>query len=381
MKTHRRICILTNTHPYGVTENFARHIAIGFAAHGFEPHIVNIMAPLEQQFQAIGALSAIDELFMIGALPLKVKVGDEYLWREMSKRGKRVTYYVIDSYHNDLRRVPEVLEYAKASNSEDNLYHAFADYETADAHFLCGTELRFGGFPAAPIDQAAMYRDRLLVFGGIGNELAQIKDTLDETVSEVRRTIDLKDDYLLLGDGSHWDVLSKVLDISGQYSRLHEETLLLDAYCALDAAMKRHRRLHVMSALKGLPIDIAGPGWMEHFGEVDNWRYVGSQPHAALGTMVQHYAGLINFDANWDWCPHDRALTAALMNRSVLTNKNALNGELTHTYAFGDSQASIAEKCEAMLYDSQADTPMYPFSEEHFKWTWHVSIRDYLNER
>ena len=111
MKTHRRICILTNTHPYGVTENFARHIAIGFAAHGFEPHIVNIMAPLEQQFQAIGALSAIDELFMIGALPLKVKVGDEYLWREMAKRGKRVTYYVIDSYHNDLRRVPEVLEY------------------------------------------------------------------------------------------------------------------------------------------------------------------------------------------------------------------------------------------------------------------------------
>ena len=390
MKTTRRIVVMTNAHPTGVTENFARQIAVGFAACGFEPHIVNINQDLDRQFAGIGTLLSIDELFIVGALPLKVKLGDVYLWEAAADMGKRVTYYVIDSFHNDLNRVPEVKAYIKKSREKGALNIVFADEVTPIYMDIKAPGMGFGAFAAPPIQEEPMFPDRLLVFGGVGNELATIKDTLKETVAEVRQTIDLKDDVELFYpeksfSESHWNVLSYVMNINDEYQRLLEEPLLLDAYCKLDAAMKRHRRLRVMSALKGKPVDIAGTGWFEHFGEVDNWRYVGQQPHAALGVMVQHYAGLVNFDANWDSSPHDRMCTALMMNRPVMSNLNeeSVNPSVAN-YEHGQGDESFEKQihqCVERVMDLRENISykIYSVRVDHLTWTARVS--DFLSER
>jgi hypothetical protein len=40
----------------------------------------------------------------------------------------------------------------------------------------------------------------------------------------------------------------------------------LVALCAIDSCLKRYRRVKVVQALKGLPVDIYGENWQQHVG-------------------------------------------------------------------------------------------------------------------
>ena len=130
---------------------------------------------------------------------------------------------------------------------------------------------------------------------------------------------------------------------------------------AIDAGLKRYRRVKVVRALKGLSVDIYGRGW-EQYVEGCGFKLLTPEPNhnAMFGTLCQGYAGVVNFDPNFGVGTNERAMTALATGTRLMNNSNSRIGGMTgvYTYSFGDEPAKIRSVAERMFTNVWTESKM-----------------------
>ena len=130
---------------------------------------------------------------------------------------------------------------------------------------------------------------------------------------------------------------------------------------AADSFIKRHRRLLAIDALRGVPVDFAGPGWQQAFGEQPDFRFLGSMQHRHLARLMSLYRGIVNFDPNWEWGSHDRVFTALAQGVPVFTHRNACHAEeqlpAALVLTFEPNAPQLADAAHALLAQAPAHLP------------------------
>lgn len=324
--------LLVPRHPDGVTENFAQAIAQALQRHGRRAHLLTVGPQLAEQLGAASPMTA-EAALCIGATPLSIQVGEQPLHQVLSCP---YFYYVLDTLIYDLR-LPGTRRFLSDAKDQPRLVPLLAERGTLEAWQRGPSPLLppqsaympFAAFPdpgpAMPVPPQA----RLLVFGGLGTELAAqglaagLADTLaahNALGLETPRLHQLADQ--LLAPQARGGVVQDIFEQLG----LSPEDALLPAVqalaCSADSWIKRWRRVQAINSLRGLPVDFVGPGWDQVYSQEPDFRFLGSLPHRQLARLTRLYRGLLNFDPNWDHGAHDRLYTALSMGVPVLSHAN-----------------------------------------------------------
>jgi hypothetical protein len=123
------------------------------------------------------------------------------------------------------------------------------------------------------------------------------------------------------------------------------------ALCALDSTLKRYRRVKVVKALRGLPVDIYGENWAQHVGDEPSFRLLTPNPNHnhAFSYLCQHYAGLVNFDPNFGDGTNERAISALAMGVPIANNFNLRTNGLDGVIPYHFNDESIRSAAVRLL--------------------------------
>jgi hypothetical protein len=366
--------IITIRHPDRVTENFADQLVAGLAAHG-HPAFVAVHGPeLGAQLAAV-PLAELGGVIAIGPLPLGIRIGDQPLYQLLRCP---FHFYILDTLLYDLLRFPFAAQFIADAWNDPRLVPVFAEKCTLDAWRAGPRPLApphslyvpFAAFPEPPGPRPAVpVQRRLLVVGSIGTELAAgtVQRELAGTLAE-SNAMALSGNELarvaerLLAPGARSNVVLDLFDVLQLAPRAALEPAVQAFACAADSFMKRHRRLAAAQSLRGLPVDFAGSGWQQAFGDEPSFRFLGNLPHSGLTRLMTFYAGLVNFDPNWEWGMHDRVYSALSVGTPVLTNANrapadeGLPAPLVATYV--PNAPALAAPAQALLDAPPAREPV-----------------------
>ena len=135
----------------------------------------------------------------------------------------------------------------------------------------------------------------------------------------------------------------------------------LTALAALDSCLKRYRRVKVVKALEGLPVDIYGENWQQHVGDVASFRLLTPSPNHnhAFSHLCQHYAGLVNFDPNFGHGTNERAVSALALGIPISNNRNPRTDDEVGCIPYDFTDASIRDAAERLLAH-RGDVPLNP---------------------
>jgi hypothetical protein len=125
----------------------------------------------------------------------------------------------------------------------------------------------------------------------------------------------------------------------------------LQALCALDSCLKRYRRVKVVRALRGMPLDIYGENWAQYVGDDKEVRVLTPNPNHnhAFSYLCQEYAGLVNFDPNFGDGTNERAVSALAMGVPIANNHNLSTDGLAGVYPYDFNDASIRAAAASLL--------------------------------
>jgi hypothetical protein len=366
IQMYPKAVVLTNRHPFGGTEMMAQSLASALDANGYDSHIVSID---DQTFHGLSALLKDPQLALVmttGTLPLQVAVGGVPIWRALAPGVQFITY-IIDAWPYDAVRVEACRQFMGDWTRLPHLH--LASLEANDAR-LIGPRAHYmptGAYPAPRRRGAKMHPGRLLVWASANKELAvtPVHDGFEETIAA--NNVWALDERRIARVGEALRQ-TKVVHGLGAIAAALEEPLdevvqpgALVALCAIDSCLKRYRRVKVVQALKGLPVDIYGENWQQHVGGAPSFRLLTPNPNHnhAFSHLCQHYAGLVNFDPNFGHGTNERAVSALALGIPIANNHNARTDASVGCIPYHFDDASIRHAAERLLA-WRDDVPLAP---------------------
>lgn len=359
---HATALVLYWSHAFGVAEGPARAVGNALASLQFQVTMLNIGS--QEALDACAASGTrFDLAISVGSPPLAKEAGGRPVFEAF---GDVFYMWGLDSVINDLARVWAVQAYFDTARRSTRLRFLFPDRGNTALVQEVLTPVQamyfpFGGFyDALPSPTAMPPREvRMAVLGTIGFELAEVaKSSVAELIDTDKTTSLSAAQRDALVDALHaTGGPTHIAQIAGTVLRLPAERLLswefLPLLTKLDAYEKRRRRLLVVEALRGQPVDFFGMGWEHFVGDCKSFRVMGQIPDGAVSSLCRHYAGMVNFDPNWDDGVHDRVYTALGNGCRILTNANRALAEIAHPdgclFTYDTNRPDLSASVEAIL--------------------------------
>ena len=356
--------VLTNRHPFGGTDMMAQSLASALVANGYDSHVVSIN---DESFKGLSGLLADPRLALVmttGTLPLQIVSAGVPIWRAVRPDVHFVTY-LIDAWPYDAVRVQACRQFLDDWPRLSNVH--LASLEANDAR-LIGPRAHYmpsGAYPAPRRRGPKLHGDRLMVWASANKELAvtpvhsEFEDTLRannhwglDAGRVARAASALRETPIVHG-------LSAIADALGQPLEDVAVPAALTALAALDSCLKRYRRVKVVQALKGLPVDIYGENWQQHVGDVASFRLLTPEPNHnhAFSHLCQHYAGLVNFDPNFGHGTNERAVSALALGIPIANNRNPRTDDEVGCIPYSFTDASIRDAAERLL-EHRGEVPL-----------------------
>jgi hypothetical protein len=380
IQMYPKAVVLTNRHPFGGTEMMAQSLASALDANGYDSHIVSIN---DASFQGLSALLKDPQLALVmttGTLPLQVAVGGVPIWRALAPGVQFITY-IIDAWPYDAVRVEACRQFLDDWPRQPNLH--LASLEANDAR-LIGPRAHYmpsGAYPAPRRSEPKLHPERLLIWASANKELAvtPVHDDFETTIA-ANNVWSLDSARIARAAEAlrHTEVVHGLSAIAAALDEPIEEAMQAGALvtlCAIDSCLKRYRRVKVVKALQGLPVDIYGENWQQHVGNVASFRLLTPDPNHnhAFSYLCQHYAGFFNFDPNFGHGTNERAVSALALGTPIANNFNARTDASVGCIPYHFEDASIRHAAERLLeYDGAV-----PLAAEN---TWEYLIGKLLSE-
>ena len=343
--------VLTAHHPFGGTEMMAQSLSYALNANGYDVQIININ---DASLQALPRSLQDPDFRLImttGTLPLGITIDNKPIWEMIGPQAHFITY-IIDAWPYDFVRVKPCRDYLQARRTNPNLH--IVSLEGNDSR-LIGHGVHFmptGAYPAPWRVGPKENGDRLMIWASANKELA-----VSALHNEFEAT--LRDNNVWGFDGDrirtigealrHTTIIHGMSAIADAMSMPVAELVVPDymtALCAMDSCLKRYRRVKVVMALRGMPVDIYGENWGQYVGNEKSFRLLTPNPNHnhAFSYLVQHYAGLVNFDPNFGNGTNERAVSALAMGIPIANNFNITTDHLAgvHPYHFSDESIRFA---------------------------------------
>lgn len=378
IRMYPRALVLTAHHPFGGTEMMAQSLKYALDANGYDCRIVNMN---DASLQSLPTFLEDPDLRLVmttGTLPLALSVNGMPVWQAI---GPQVQFlaYVIDAWPYDAVRVAPFRAFLSAWPSSPNLH--VASLEGHDARLIGprAHHMPTGAYPAPWRTGRKEQPGRLMVWASAHKELAvtplhsAFEDTLRDNnpwgfdPARIRRIGDaLRGTAIVHG-------LSAIADAFGSPLGEVVRPEYLTALCAVDSCLKRHRRVTVVRALRGLPVDIYGENWAQYVGDEPSFRLLTPNPNHnhAFSYLCQHYAGVVNFDPNFGDGTNERAVSALAMGIPIANNFNRRTDGVAGVHPYRFEPASIRQAACALL--EHADPVPVPQDN-----TWEYRVGDLL---
>ena len=301
IQMYPKAVVLTNRHPFGGTEMMAQSLASALDANGYDSHIVSIN---DATFEKLSGLLKDPQLALVmttGTLPLQVAVAGVPIWRAVPAKVDFITY-IIDAWPYDAVRVEACGPFMADWQRMPNLH--MVSLEANDAR-LIGARTHYmpsGAYPAPRRHGPKLNPGRLLVWASANKELAvtPVHDEFEKTIA-ANNVWSLDPGRIARAAEAlrHTEVVHGLSAIAAALDEPIEEVMqpgALATVCAIDSCLKRYRRVKVVQALRGLPIDIYGENWQQH-ASATSPRFACSRRspnhNHAFSHLCQHYAGLV----------------------------------------------------------------------------------------
>ncbi|MEO8835837.1 MAG: hypothetical protein ABI364_03770 [Caldimonas sp.] len=364
IQMYPRAVVLTNRHPFGGTEMMAQSLASALDANGYDSHIVSID---DESFGKLRGLLQDPQLALVittGTLPLQIASGGVPIWRAVPADVPFITY-VIDAWPYDAVRVEPFRRFLGDWQELPNLH--VASLEANDAR-LIGPRAHYmptGAYPAPRRRGPKLHADRLFVWASANKELAvtPVHSAFEATIAvnnpwgldehRIGRVAEsLRTTGITHGLGAIAAALEQPLEELVQADALV-------ALCAIDSCLKRYRRVKVVQALDGLPVDIYGENWQQHVGRAQTFRLLTPSPNHnhAFSHLCQHYAGLVNFDPNFGHGTNERAVSALALGVPIANNFNGRTDGVVGCIPYRFEDNSIRAAAEKLLR-YEGDVPL-----------------------
>jgi hypothetical protein len=364
IQMYPKAVVLTNRHPFGGTDMMAQSLASALSANGYDPQIVTIE---DDSFQGLNALLADPHLGLVmttGTLPLQIKARQQPVWRAVAPNVQFITY-IIDAWPYDFARVDACRAFLADWQHQPNLH--LASLEANDAR-LIGPRAHYmpsGSYPAPRRQAPKENPGRLLVWGSANKELAvsPVHDAFEATLAannpwglDPRRMARAAEALRHTTITHGLSAIAAALD--EPLASLVEPARVV-AVCAIDSCLKRYRRVKVVKALAGMPVDIFGENWQQHVGNVASFRLLTPDPNHnhAFSYICQHYAGLFNFDPNFGHGTNERAVSALALGVPIANNFNLRTDNRTGCIPYVFTDESIRHAAQRLL-DYRGEVPL-----------------------
>lgn len=366
IRMYPKAVVLTAHHPFGGTEMMAQSLAFALNANGYDSRVVNMS---DATLHTLPAALADPELALVmttGTLPLGVTLDGRPVWRAIGPH-TRFVVYIVDAWPYDAVRVAPFREFLLDWPGAANLHLAGLEGNDAPLIGARAHHMPTGAYPAPWRDGPKHHPDRIMVWASAHRELAvtALHDAFEDTLRDNNpwglsaqriRTIAeaLRATTVVHG-------LSAVADAFGLPLAEIAVPRWLPALAAMDSCLKRHRRVKVVLALRGLPVDVYGENWGPYVGTERSMRLLTPQPNHnhVFSYVCQHYAGVFNFDPNFADGTNERAVSALAMGVPIANNFNRVTDGLpgVHTYHFHEE--SIRHAAHRLLaHDGPVPTPV-----------------------
>jgi hypothetical protein len=365
IRMYPKAVVLTAPHQFGATEMMAQRLGYALNANGYDAQIISINDASLQGLPRILQDPDFRLIMTTGTMPLAITIDNRPVWEMIGPQAQFITY-IIDAWPYDFVLVKPCRDYLQARRSNPNLH--IASVEGNDSR-LIGKGVHFmptGAYPAPWLVGPKEYGDRLMIWASANKELA-----VSALHNEFEAT--LRDNNVWGFDGSriraigealrHTTIVHGMSAIADAMGMPVTELVVPDymiALCAMDSCLKRYRRVKVVMALRGMPVDIYGENWGQYVGNERSFRLLTPNPNHnhAFSYLVQHYAGLVNFDPNFGNGTNERAVSALAMGIPIANNFNLTTDHLAgvHPYHFSDESIRFAAS-KLLSHTEPAPTP------------------------
>jgi hypothetical protein len=349
--------VLTNRHPFGGTDMMAQSLAGGLNNNGYDARVITMED--RASLDALQGLLRDPQLALVmttGTLPLKIEVNGQPIWKAVAPTVRFVTY-IVDAWPYDHVRVDACSRFIADLQTTPNLH--IASLEANDAK-LIGPRTHYmptGAYPAPHRRGAKQHPERLMVWASANKELAvtPVHDDFEQTIAANNHWgLDAGRIKRMAEALRHTELVHGLSAIAAALAAPIEAVVkpeAMVALCAIDSNLKRYRRVKVVKALAGLPVDIYGENWLQHVGDVRSFRLLTPEPNHnhAFSYLCQEYAGLVNFDPNFGHGTNERAVSALAMGVPIANNFNLRTDHMAGCIPYHFSDASIRHAAERLL--------------------------------
>jgi hypothetical protein len=360
IRMYPKAAVITTHHPFGGTEMMGQNLVYALNANGYDTQFINMSDASLQNLPALLQDPDLRLIMTTGSLPLTITVDGRPLWQVIGPQVQFITY-VIDAWPYDFVRVQAFREFISDWHTSTQLH--VASIEGHDTRLIGprAHHMPTGAYPAPWRTGPKAHPDRLIVWASANKELnvtpvhTEFEDTLRVNnlwgFDEARlRSIGESLRHTTIVHG-----LSAMADAMGM--PVHELVVpqAMTALCAVDSCLKRYRRVKVVRALRGMPVDIYGENWEQYVGDEKSFRIMKANPdhNHAFSYLCQQYAGLVNFDANFGHGTNERAVTALAMGVPIANNYNLCTNALPGCYPYHFSDESIRFAARKLLAHSE----------------------------
>jgi hypothetical protein len=366
IRMYPKAIVLTARHPFGGTEMMAQSLAFALNANGYDSRVVNVSDATLQTLPAALKDPDLALVMTTGTLPLGVTVDGRPVWRAIGPH-TRFLVYVVDAWPYDAVRVAPFRAFLDDWPAAPNLHLAGLEGNDAPLIGARAHHMPTGAYPAPWREGPKRHPDRIMVWASAHKELAvtALHDGFEDTLRDnnpwgfdparVRSVGEaLRATTVVHG-------LSAVADAFGLSLAEVAVPANLPALAAMDSCLKRHRRVKVVRALRGLPVDVYGENWGPYVGDARSMRVLTPQPNHnhVFSYLCQHYAGVFNFDPNFADGTNERAVSALAMGVPIANNFNRVTDGVpgVHTYHFNDESIRHAA-LRLLAHDAPVPTPV-----------------------
>jgi hypothetical protein len=329
----KNILILSFSHHYGPTGDYAHDARCFFSSRGFETHVAMMGDSNFSNSLADSINERLEAVLIIGTPPFGLMLeSGKFLWEALLEMGIKIITILLDQIPYCLR-IPGFKKYLLARKKYDNELLICWEKNIADMlTSYCEKTVLFRQCYAnvhPAVDRAQT--TRWLFWGSIDAGLAseQEKLTLFDTISannvwglSRQKIEDMSQTLIHSNDFFTYTDIANFLQID-LYELLSPDDL--SYLCAIDSKLKKERRISLITRLKNFPVDVYGKGWEKYIDDRKTEMKI-KQPvpdlNMTFSLLCQKYSGLVNIDPNWSYGTNERVPTALYYGIAVLTNRN-----------------------------------------------------------
>ena len=348
IRMYPKAAVLTSHHPFGGTEMMAQNLCYALNANGYDAHVVNISDASLKSLPSALQDPDFRLIMTTGTMPLAVTIDGKPIWEAIGPQVQFITY-IIDAWPYDFVRVKPCRDYLLAMRSGPNLH--IASLEGNDTRLIGSRahHMPTGAYPAPWRVGPKENGGRLMIWASANKELAvtQLHNEFEATLRDNNAWGFDATRIGQIGEALRYTTIvhgmSAIADAMGMNVAEMVVPDYMTALCAMDSCLKRYRRVKVVMALRGLPVDIYGENWGQYVGNEKSFRLLTPNPNHnhAFSYLVQHYAGLVNFDPNFGNGTNERAVSALAMGVPIANNFNITTDHLAGCYPYHFSDESI----------------------------------------